>query len=315
MKKLLFVLILLPIFSFAQSWVEMGAVWHYGYTGVGGEGVRILKYNSDTTIQGKTCQKITGEQYQFMPSGPPPAPIISYGPYVLPPNYTYYSGDTVYYLSHNSVFYPLYIFSAQVSDEWTLWNPADTCCNCVETNVYVSAINTHTINGQNLRTLTILPTGGSNTSFSTGPNGFAAIVTEKIGTTDGGYLFPLNVVCWNDGQHIWDPMMFHFNCFNSPSISYNMANDCDELAPIAEHLKGNNSFTIYPNPTTNTINLQTNYTKAYQIAVYDMAGKLLLIENSKTGNYILDVSALNSGIYLVQISTADGVSTKKLIVE
>ena len=74
------------------------------------------------------------------------------------------------------------------------------------------------------------------------------------------------------------------------------------------------SFTIYPNPVQdlltidNTINIEIT-----SIKMYDLLGRLVLEENHSFNQ--LDVSALNSGLFLIKIETEQGVLTKKIIKE
>lgn len=70
------------------------------------------------------------------------------------------------------------------------------------------------------------------------------------------------------------------------------------------------TFQITPNPVANTLTVQGLQEDITQLGVYDISGKLLIkaaVQNS------VDVSTLSSGIYLVSIKTASGVSRKKFV--
>lgn len=76
---------------------------------------------------------------------------------------------------------------------------------------------------------------------------------------------------------------------------------------------GNSSQTIhvkvYPNPSSAVVNIDVKQDAL--ISLYNLTGKLQL---KITGNKI-DVSTLAKGVYFLQVSTIEGVSTQKLVVE
>ena len=72
------------------------------------------------------------------------------------------------------------------------------------------------------------------------------------------------------------------------------------------------SYKMYPNPVKDNF-LYFSATQNFDIIIYDVLGKQVLIENTtRTKNYI-DVSNLKKGIYLVKINSNQGSITKKLI--
>lgn len=77
-------------------------------------------------------------------------------------------------------------------------------------------------------------------------------------------------------------------------------------------------FSVYPNPASNMVTVQ--YSNASNttatIAVYDLQGKQVLqqeatIENNQCR---ISIASLQSGLYLMKITTADASVTKKLMV-
>lgn len=78
-----------------------------------------------------------------------------------------------------------------------------------------------------------------------------------------------------------------------------------------------NHFALYPNPTYNTIYIQSNLNSDFEINVFDVVGKKIL---HKTGNQnieSLDVSHLSKGVYFVRIRDMKSnlTQTKKIIKE
>lgn len=73
-----------------------------------------------------------------------------------------------------------------------------------------------------------------------------------------------------------------------------------------------NSISFYPNPVKrNTVFFNTNET--INVKVYDILGKLVLQESISSNNTGLNVSNLNKGMYLVNITLGNQTMTKKLI--
>lgn len=66
-------------------------------------------------------------------------------------------------------------------------------------------------------------------------------------------------------------------------------------------------FSVYPNPVTDylTVNCPSRIEK---IKIYDMSGSLKMVF---TGDSLINVSKLTNGNYLMQINTAEGVTTSK----
>lgn len=69
------------------------------------------------------------------------------------------------------------------------------------------------------------------------------------------------------------------------------------------------SVKIYPNPTTDFINIQSNF-DINSVEIYSLHGqKVLLVENKKR----IDISSLSEGIYFLKLKTVKGEITKKVV--
>ncbi len=71
---------------------------------------------------------------------------------------------------------------------------------------------------------------------------------------------------------------------------------------------------IYPSPATDKITIEMEQNAAFSVQIADISGNNHK-EQSASGTTQIDISDLASGIYLVRISTNDGLIVKKLIVE
>ncbi|UGU16691.1 T9SS type A sorting domain-containing protein [Sinomicrobium kalidii] len=73
-------------------------------------------------------------------------------------------------------------------------------------------------------------------------------------------------------------------------------------------------FRLFPNPVTDgivAIHTRKNLPKA--ISIYDVLGKEVL--NTKITGKTLNVSSLNSGIYIIKVTETNYTSTRKLVVK
>ena len=75
---------------------------------------------------------------------------------------------------------------------------------------------------------------------------------------------------------------------------------------------------MYPNPTSTTIqvSLQNVNDTLEKISIYDVMGKLIQTVNTDVNSQTIDVSAFTKGVYMVEITTENGLkTTKKLVVK
>lgn len=70
-----------------------------------------------------------------------------------------------------------------------------------------------------------------------------------------------------------------------------------------------NMLSIYPNPTSDILNIKTD-SKINTVSVIDITGKKV---NVKLEDNKIDVRSLTAGIYLINIETKEGISTEKFI--
>ncbi len=83
------------------------------------------------------------------------------------------------------------------------------------------------------------------------------------------------------------------------------ANQVDELS--------NADLNLYPNPTTGKITLKLSKLISGNLAILDVTGRVLLSDQLNGLSHELDLSALSSGTYYVQIQSENARLTKKVI--
>jgi hypothetical protein len=69
------------------------------------------------------------------------------------------------------------------------------------------------------------------------------------------------------------------------------------------------TISIYPNPTSDFINVIENKCQLKNIIFYDLTGKVVLKSNSNK----VDISILSSGIYLAVVTTNEAIQRIKII--
>ena len=75
---------------------------------------------------------------------------------------------------------------------------------------------------------------------------------------------------------------------------------------------------VFPNPASSqfTVSISNSELKMNRIEVYDMKGsKILSFDNLKTKSYTISRKNLDAGIYLVKITTPDGIAVRKITLQ
>jgi photosystem II stability/assembly factor-like uncharacterized protein len=75
------------------------------------------------------------------------------------------------------------------------------------------------------------------------------------------------------------------------------------------------ALTIYPNPATNTVNLNGVGLHFESVEFYSVDGKLIAAKLLSSNQSILDVSDLSPALYLVKVKTLEGTFNTRLVVE
>jgi hypothetical protein len=71
----------------------------------------------------------------------------------------------------------------------------------------------------------------------------------------------------------------------------------------------NSSFAIYPNPASDVLHISNSTGKVIDFTIFSSTGQLLISGNSQEN---IDVSALKSGLYLIEIKTDESTCVEKL---
>jgi len=87
------------------------------------------------------------------------------------------------------------------------------------------------------------------------------------------------------------------------------------------NLNLNQQFEIFPNPATNFLTVSISFEKSstLELVIYDLIGKKVYEFNNKNQyfygeqNFDIDLNTLQNGLYIIEVATQNGKSSKKLI--
>ena len=78
-----------------------------------------------------------------------------------------------------------------------------------------------------------------------------------------------------------------------------------------DFIKENKSFSLWPNPVKNTLNINSLNESNYSVKIYDLLGRLIYTKENV--NTSIDVSSFTSGLYLIKIKAENGETSQKFI--
>ncbi len=182
-----------------------------------------------------------------------------------------------------------------------------------------------------------LPTAGLssyNTASTQATPGVASMYVCKVTDLnncerlDSFFVDVVDNRCGNNGNKV---MLCHNGktlCINPTAVASHLQHG-DKLGPCSSSSKKADlaissdklSYQLFPNPTTGEIQIDFDdaHSPWLQMSINDMSGKTLLWLNKSEHNhnkaFTLDLSAYESGIYLLRITTATASYTEKIILQ
>ena len=103
------------------------------------------------------------------------------------------------------------------------------------------------------------------------------------------------------GTQIRNTANIYFD-FNSTVVTNTTLNEVTNGVGINEVNSDNNDFTVYPNPTHDQLYFNNKSGLVLEkISIYDMEGRIIISTNLNSKNGSINVSAIQSGIYLLEI--------------
>lgn len=162
----------------------------------------------------------------------------------------------------------------------------------------------------------IVTTSATNASCSNCCDGF--ILSSVTGGTPG------YVYSWNTSPQ-QNTSTAQAVCPGTYTLCVTDANGCSictsdsvSFSTGIQHQVANSSFTIFPNPASQTVNIRQTFVKAVsaEITLTNMLGQAVYSESKAVAvnlDISLNISDLPNGVYFVTIKTATGNSVKRLI--
>ncbi len=91
-------------------------------------------------------------------------------------------------------------------------------------------------------------------------------------------------------------------CMYSESWSVQVTEDC-QVELLSNESNSISNFTIFPNPSSDIINISGITDEEFSIKIYNLQGQILKSISSKTNQ--IDITFLTSGVYFIKIQTED----------
>lgn len=128
---------------------------------------------------------------------------------------------------------------------------------------------------------------------------------ESLGYDSHGIVFSVPTAVSPDGQYIGG-IGVNFEEMETKGFVIKLPQDLS-----TQPIENNSNFVLYPNPAENTLNISTQ-SNIKHIEITNLIGQVLYTVTDSDFNQI-DVSALESGVYLMTITSDAGIITKRFI--
>jgi streptogramin lyase len=137
-------------------------------------------------------------------------------------------------------------------------------------------------------------------------------------STIAGNIYPVWGACIN-GNGTNAQFLFPTGILVNPNGEVFVADDGNntirEITNIlsSKNPKPKNQIYLFPNPATNSININFEDFSISKTIILDINGRMLQTDIIKENNTIINVSNLSKGIYLMEITTENGTVSRKII--
>ena len=116
----------------------------------------------------------------------------------------------------------------------------------------------------------------------------------------------------NFNNGFMEALQFELGCFylfhtDATNENYNLLFDCDEFNGIAMNLNGDNQLQIYPNPTSEILNIKlpTSMIGEYDYTVYNFEGKLISQGKISSEITTINVQSFTTGKYILTLKNTE----------
>jgi len=284
----------------AQDFAPIGAEWHYteGFFMSGDKNFLKITSEKDTLYQGKACRKLLKTR-------------IIWCNMRTETEFVYSENNAVFFWQSDLTgFQKLIDFNAEAGDSWAIqMNDMVIATDIDSVLIEVDSTSYIDINNQLLKVLYVTYRGYYDDEIEVQ---YSSQIVEKIG--DMYYLFnffpELGLAC--DGNYSEG-----LRCYEDEELglySTGIADSCTYIyhwTDIEEESK-ETIFIVYPNPTTDVVEINTNSQQNLVLEISDLTGRLISKYDFRS-NMELDLSGLPDGIYLMKASDGHRMEIKKII--
>jgi len=126
--------------------------------------------------------------------------------------------------------------------------------------------------------------------------------------SDNGITPNVSISRYPDGNDTQDNAADFFLVCSTPG-----ATNCQPTATV-DRGKRSNAVSVYPNPASSFVTVESNTTKSVSVSLRNILGKEVKHFSSQRNKLTIDINGLEAGVYLLFIRTDVGESTQRLIV-
>ena len=158
------------------------------------------------------------------------------------------------------------------------------------------------------------------------------INTVNITVTQNNYILTASATNaayqWLDCNNAYKPITGAANQIYTPTVNGDYAvivtmNGCTDTSACININNTNidyiynTQYTVFPNPTNASLNIQsTKKLSNATIKLYNITGQIILQKTNLSGdNFTVDLSEYAKGIYILEISSSEGVERVKVVKE
>lgn len=160
-----------------------------------------------------------------------------------------------------------------------------------------------------------IPTNGSFFAGVILPTTAAAGDTAVVYTTTSPYVFAgANTHAGVIGS---DDVFYKYGVFTNGQIKSSNAIFPEVTMNVAgiSDLENFNNLTVYPNPANDKLNFKVENTDITSVKVFSLDGKLIVSQDVNATFGYVNVSDLNTGLYIYEIAASNGLVAKKTFVK
>lgn len=140
------------------------------------------------------------------------------------------------------------------------------------------------------------------------------VIWQKRLLLDGDVYTPTNIIATSDGGCLITGMRYNNNEWRIDAFVLKLNADGTYNGLSQPEFTTDESITVYPNPTSN--NIVVSGDRLHEVEIYNFTGqKVASYRSANAENFVIDMSGLPSGFYLVNVTSGNGERHVKKVVK